>query len=238
MSGFISNMINSLELATSYGEDDATRDESLLSPNWFCKINDKTLDLYKKAYKVIIELNNSWYKYYCSIYADGFILFLSLLTHFEEYKSFEDYEKDTVEYHQMRVNSISYWKLKDVHDRIDKKYKIETIEDDGKEYYFNQKGAKCYYDYKKHSLLKTPNEGEFYTFFVLSVGFFPAKGNPFAHPCITISENGNPECFLLPKEFGNWVMDRCSMSVAFHQNVFPCFVEISNINGKLQLKLH
>lgn len=68
-----------------------------------------------------------------------------------------------------------YYKLKEYHEKIDKKYNVETIDVDDKDYYFNQKGAKCYYDYKKHSFLEMPILGKNKKIFVLSVGFLEIR---------------------------------------------------------------
>lgn len=234
--GFISNFINSIELATSYGEDEVARNESLLGMEWFKSITEETFKLYKLSYKVFYELHNSWYKFYCSTYSDGVLLFLALLKHLDEYQNFENFKKDSEDYHQHRVNTIAYYDLKSYHEKIDKKFKIETIEPNDKEYYLNQKGAKCYFNYKKHNVLTLPTNGKKLKYFVLSVGFFAEKKHPFAQPCITISENGQPICYLLPADFSNWVMKYYSLAI-IHQNIFPCFLTIFNENNEFSLEL-
>ena len=237
LAGFLSNMINSIELSIAYEEDSATRDESLLPKEWFDKLPKNSFNLYKKMYQIFIDLNNSWYKYYCSLYADCFILFISLLTHIEEYDTYEKYKDDSIEHHQNRVNTILYYKLKEYHEKIDKKYNVETIDVDDKDYYFNQKGAKCFYDYKKHSFLDMPILGKNKKIFVLSVGFFGNKDNPFSTPCITISEDGKPICYLLPMELYDWAMECVYKASMFHGNTFPCFLTIENTEIGLKLTL-
>lgn len=237
LAGFLSNMINSCELATTYNEEDITRNESFLPLEYFCGLTKESFDLYKKAYKIFVALNNSWYKYYCSIYADGLLIFISLLIHIEEYASYKEYMNDTFESHQRRVNTILYCKLKEHHEKIDGTYKLEQIIHDDKDYYFNQKGAKCYFDYKKHDFLKLPNIGESYKYFVLSVGFFHREIKTFDQPCITISEEGKPICYLLPCVFSNWVMQQQTNVIIFHNNVFPCFLTIEKTEDEFKLKL-
>ena len=130
-----------------------------------------------------------------------------------------------------------YYKLKEYHEKIDKKYNVETIDVDDKDYYFNQKGAKCYYDYKKHSFLEMPILGKNKKIFVLSVGFFGNKDNPFSTTCITISEDGKPICYLLPMELYDWAMECVYKVSMFHDNTFPCFLTIENTEIGLKLTL-
>lgn len=237
LAGFLSNMINTCEKETSFEENDTARNESLLPIEWFKNLSNETFNLYKKAYKIFVDLNNSWYKYYCSIYSDGFLIFLSLLTHIENYTSYDEYKKDSYENHQQKVNTILYWKMKESHEKINRAYKIEPISSNNKDYFYNAKGAKCYFDYKKHTFLNLPNDGEIFKYFVFSVGFFPKNSNPFGQPCITISEEGSPICYLLPIEFSDWVMYQQTSAAIFHNNMFPCFVIIKNINNELQLEI-
>lgn len=236
LAGFLSNMISTCENATFYKENDAARNESLLPIEWFKNLSNEAFNLYKKAYKIFIDLNNSWYKYYCSIYDDGLLIFLSLLFHIENYTTYDEYKKDSYEKHQQKVNTILYWILKKNHEEINGTYKIDPVAPNNKGYFFNSKGAKCYLDYKNHSFLKLPNEGETFKYFVLSVGFFSKNSNYFNQPCITISENGNPKCYLLSIEFSNWVMQQQTNAIVFNNNVFPCFVTIKNINDEFQLE--
>lgn len=127
--------------------------------------------------------------------------------------------------------------MKESHEKINGAYKIEPIPSNNKDYFYNAKGAKCYFDYKKHIFLNLPNDGEIFKYFVLSVGFFPENSNPFGQPCITISEGGSPICYLLPIEFSDWVMYQQTSAAIFHNNMFPCFVIIKNINNELQLEI-
>lgn len=237
LAGFLGNMINICEIETSYMENDATRNESLLPVEWFKNLSKEAFILYKKAYKIFIDLNDSWYKYYVSLYADGFLVFLSLLIHLERYASYDEYKKDSDENHQRKVNTILYWKLKQNHEKINGNYKIESITPNDEVYFYNAKGAKCYYDYKKHTFLKLPNDGEELKYFVLSVGFFHINSNSSGQPCITISDCGKPICYLLPFELSDWV-NECQINVAiFHNNVFPCFATFKNNKNKLKILL-
>lgn len=236
LSGFLSNMISSVEEETSYSEDETTRDESLLSPKWFDNIGEKKFVLYKKAFAVFYELNNSWFKYYCSSYCDGLMIFLALLKHINEYKNYGDYRTDNFDYHQHRANSILYWDLKRHYDELSGRYKIEIadIGEDGLMY--NQKGAKFYSNTSKLNMIVLPKDGEEIELFALSVGFIPEKNKPFSQPIITISEDGAPICYLLPKEFGEKVMHYISLSVAGY-NQFPSFIVIKNSGGNYSFDL-
>lgn len=236
IAGFINNLIDSLELSVSYNENDQPRDDNLLSTKWF-EIPEEVFNAYKLAYKVLIELNSSWYKFYCSNYSDGVIQMTSLLHHFNGYDSYDDYKKESTKLHAQKVNALVAIRLKDAIKDIEQSYGVDSLDlNDNKDFYYNQKGAKCYYDFTKHKMLTLPRNGDSLKYFVLSVGFFHDKINELNQPCITISENGNPVCYLLPMDFSKWVHQQMLLSIS-HNNQFPCFLIISRDKNDLNLMM-
>ena len=131
--------------------------------------------------------------------------------------------------HQRRVNNMALSNLQIHSDRMSNKLPIRKLEEDGKDWFLNEKGAKTYRDYKRHSTLNIPKsirkeKGIIYE--VLNVGVFGVM----EHPCLTIIENGEPVCYLLPMELLDWAV----LNVGFAMKgtkLFPCKVEFNNIDG-------
>lgn len=234
IAGFISNLIDNLEISLSYNENDQPKDDNHLPPGWF-NVSEEVFYAYKLIYKVLVELNNSWFKYYCSIYNDCVIHLTSLLSYFNEYVSYGDYKKESFEYHSLNVNNLVALRLKEEIKEIEQSYVVEFLDlNKEKDFYYNQKGAKCYYDLTKHKMLTLPKSNNSLKYFALSIGFFHEKANEIDQPCIAISEYGVPTCYLLPKNFTNWAYQQIMLSMS-HKNPFPCFLIISKDNNGFKL---
>ena len=91
--------------------------------------------------------------------------------------------------------------------------------------YYNQRGAKCYVDYRKHKTLKILSSGNKY--YVLSAGFF---GN-FDKACVTILENNKPVCYLVPDNLKSWVINLVGLK-SIGQELLPSFVLFTFNKGK------
>ena len=104
------------------------------------------------------------------------------------------------------------------------KLPIDPIVEDGKDYFYNQRGAKVYKDINKQPMLPLHSgQNEFY---VLSVGF-SQNGTPL----VTISENDKPICYRLPEDYGEWAMNVVGMA-NMGERLFPCKVVFSLIDGR------
>lgn len=82
-------------------------------------------------------------------------------------------------------------------------------------------------DWTKHDYLKIPHTelGKIYS--VLSIGFF----GKMKQPNITVEENNQVKCYLLPLELLNWSMD-CVAIANVGGNVFPSRVQFGVINNQ------
>lgn len=229
LAGFIANMIYEIQCETFYSEDGMTREESLLGINWFKNISSDIFSLYKSTFKLFIETNNSWYKFYRSSYHDGLLYFLALLKEFARYYNFEEYIKVSAEEHQRNVYSILFYDLKAHLDDLNGAYKVEIV---NTEEVYNAKGAKIFFDIKQYSPLELPQNNQSKKYFALSFGIL----EPSRKPTITISDNGVPKCYLLPNEFFSIVMEFIGYSM-MGNNMFPSFVTITNENNEFHIKL-
>ncbi len=231
MVGFISRMLNALERASMYKEDEIGVDSRLLDDKWF-DIDEKKFKLYKLIHNVLIEQNKAWFKFFTTRYADGIICLVTLLNFFNSYNDFEEYKTISIEDKQLKYNTMLYNEMKDYFKRFNGSYSIDPIEDTSKEFYYNRKGAKCYFDFKKHKFLKLPHPNQKIEYFVLSVGFFGKR----EQACITISEQGKPVCYLLPNSMLEWTTKMVALS-QYGVNYFPCFVILENICEKIFVQI-
>lgn len=90
--GVIGKLMKSISSALHKEENKVNVIKNLLDKEWFY-LNDKQLQLYKKLYRIIFEINNDWYKIYSGNYSDDLICFLGLLEYMNHFKSAEDIKK-------------------------------------------------------------------------------------------------------------------------------------------------
>ncbi|WZE74050.1 DUF3800 domain-containing protein [Macrococcus sp. CCM 2573] len=225
LAGIISKFIKMLEGDLAYKNIKEATSKKLLPKEWF-SINNNQLVLYKKLCKLITQLNNSWFKSYSGIYADNLVQFLSLLNYFDSYENYQDYREIGLEMHAEYYNTLALTTLENYFSTMSSKLPINPIMvDDG--FYYNQRGAKCYLDWTKHDFLKIPSSESGKVYNVLSVGFF---GN-MEQPNITVENNNQIECYLLPLELLNWTIYCVSFSNMV-SNIFPSQVKFGVIDNQ------
>lgn len=230
LAGIISKFIKILEEDLMYKNIKEATSKKLLSKEWF-NINNNQLVLYKKMYKIIIKLNNSWYKSYSGIYSDNLVQFLSLLDYFNRYENFEDYKRIELEIHPEYYNSLTVSNLEENFFTMSSKLPITSITEENGIYY-NKRGAICYLDWTKHDFLEIPNTESGKVYNVLSVGFF----GKMEQANITVEDNSQVKCYLLPLELLNWAINCVSFSNS-GINVFPSQVKFGVINNQYYVEI-
>lgn len=227
--GIISSFLKSIQISFEYGSTKETEKLLFLKKTWF-RIKQEHLDIYKKLKVMIIDQHKAWFKTYCGCYSDNFLYLICILNYFDSFDDIEQYNKNTAEQHQINLNSLAVQALNDRFELIKNKLPIEAIKIDEEEAYYNQKGAKCYINYRKHKILCINNQKKKYT--VLSVGFF----GHMEKACITILDNNTPMCYLLPDELMEWAVSCTSLANA-GVNVFPTDAEFAIIHGRFYAEI-
>ena len=97
--------------------------------------------------------------------------------------------------------------------RRQSKLPIDFIDENDKDYFLNNRGAKVYYDITKQPILQIAEGSQ--TEMVLSVGM-----NKSGIPLITISNENNPVCYRLPEELSDWAYTAIGMA-NMGENLFP-----------------
>lgn len=227
--GIISKLIKAIDNDLDYKTPEDSVKYTILSIGWF-NLDEETFFLYKKLGKVIFEQHQAHFKSFAGNYSDTFIYFIAFLGYIHEMKTYGEYVNIEIIEHQKRVNNLALGNLQRHSDRMTMKIPIKKLEEDDKDYYLNQKGAKTYRDYKKHDMLKIPpssKKGAGIVYDVLNVGSFGVM----EQPCITILENGNPVLYLLPMELLDWTI-LCVGLAMRGTDLFPNKVMFHNLKGR------
>lgn len=226
IAGLVSRFIGAIDDSISYKSIEDNKQLKYLDKKWF-EIDERRFNLYKNLQKLLILQNNSWDKTFCSLYADEFMYFISLVNYISSYDSYDEFIK--CDKHQEYVNACAIQDLKRHFEIMSNKLSIDPVssEDDS---YINQRGAVCYKDYNKHKCLMIDDTDRNY--YVLSVGFF----GKMEKACVTIQENGKPVVYLLPNEMIEWAFN-CVALANRGEQLFPSNVKFIKHNGKYSAEL-
>lgn len=221
MVGIITKLMKhlSINLHKDYGE---TVELRFLDPKWFALSNEQ-LQLYLKMNKIICENDKAWYKSYIGLYPDDFIVFIALLKFINDEKT-KQLMLNNLEILPRCFNDYSCQCISDYFKRLKVKIPIDPIPNTKKDYYYNQSGAKVYFDIKKQPLLNI-EKGCNKLYKVLSTGI---ERNGI--PVITVFENENYFCYRLPNELCGWSRYLLSLSI-LGNNLLPSDVLFSNVDG-------
>lgn len=219
--GIISKLLKSLHEELRYDSIEGGLNKKILGEDWF-NLNEQQLFLYKQLTYIICEVNNAWYKSFCGIYSDDFIILVSLLNYMSSFETVNEIKAVDKKMHGEHFNAYVCKELESYFGRMGSKLPIDPIPGGKKDCFYNQRGAKVFFNSSKQPLLKI-NEG-CNIFNVLSVGF-SNDGNAM----ITVSENKNFLCYRLPKELFEWAMT-CVAFANRGDNVFPSKVQFTK-NG-------
>ena len=140
------------------------------------------------------------------------------------FSSVAEIEKHNIDMQGEYFNSCVCNSLANYYKRMGNKIPLEPISSDTKDYFFNGKGAKVFFDSQQQPLLKFVNG--FCKCSVLSIGF-SIEGIPLA----TIEELEGNHCYRLPNDLREWVMTVVGLA-NMGINLFPAEVVFTEHNGK------
>ena len=216
--GIFSKLLKSLHESTKYLGSEDVLNKKLLGKEWFT-LNERQLTLYKMMHYVVSELNNSWYKTFSGIYADDFLSLVTLIKYFSSFDNIEKFNSYTLEEHQEMVNTAMVTRLKDYFNEMHSKLPVTPIAQTESDYFYNQRGAKVYFDEEKQPLLDIKEGGQKYL--VLSVGFSKKYT-----PTVTVKEQESVICYRLPEQLTDWSI--CCVAMANKgEKLFPSEVIFS-----------
>lgn len=224
ISKFLKAMYNSLHQKSLEGY----LDKNLLDTQWF-KVNSRQLELYKRLYHIISELNDDWDKSFSGIYADDLISFIALLEFMNHFEDVDEIKNNKIDMQGEYFNTYACECLSGYFKRmrnklLRNKLPIEVILNDSKDYFLNQRGAKIFFDINRQPILRFVNgrcKSE-----VLSIGF-----SRECVPLATVTEDGEIKCYRLPEDLGEWAMTMVRLA-NMGTNMFPSEVVFSKHEGK------
>lgn len=168
LAGIISKLLKAFHNALRYNNSSDYYGKKLLCEEWF-RLNEQQFALYKKLRFVISEINNAWYKSYEGIYSDDLMGIVVLLSYIGGFASLEEFNKIDKKMHRENLNTWVCDNLEKHFKRLGSKLPVIPVGNNNQEFYFDQRGAKVYFDISKHHLLEIPTEGIIIQ--VLAVGF-------------------------------------------------------------------
>lgn len=204
MAGILGKLMKALCKAIHPTNPDIVQ-KTVLSSEWF-NVSESQLALYKKLHHIVCELNNSWYKSFAGVYADDLVCINALLNFMNHFQCTEEIRAN-INMQGEYYNACACQALEQDYQRKQIKLPIDPIPSSHRkeDYYFNQRGAKVYYDIRKQPSLPIPDGSIKYM--VLSVGFDKNRV-----PLITIKENGKPVCYKLPTQLLEWSVTMVTMA--------------------------
>ncbi|MDU1601958.1 MAG: hypothetical protein E6845_03270 [Clostridium sp.] len=223
LAGLLSKLLKALHNSLRYDSSDEQLQKKILSKEWFL-LSQEQLELYKKLYIIVCELNNAWYKTFSGNYSDDLIILISLLNYMNHFSSVEEIRKQNVDMQGEYFNSYACECLEDYFTRMKNKLSLDPISSDAKDYFFNQRGAKVFFDAQRQPLLKFTNG--YCKCNVLSIGF-SGEGIPLA----TIATHEGNYCYRLHNDLSEWainVVGLANMGIS----LFPAEVVFTEHEGR------
>ncbi|MNT12734.1 hypothetical protein D3C72_1476740 [compost metagenome] len=221
LAGIISKLLKSLHTELKYVSFEDGVNKKTLGEKWF-ELNDRQLYLYKRLMHIICHMNNAWYKVFSGNYSDDLIAFISLLNYMSSYRTIDNVRAIDKKMHGEYFNAHVCERLAKHYDDMRSKLQVDPIGESDKDYYFNRRGGKVFFDSSKQPSLKIKEGSN--TLDILSVGF-TKDGTPM----VTVSEREVPICYKLPHELYAWAMD-CVALANRGTNNFPSKVEFTKCN--------
>lgn len=224
LAGLLSKLLKALHNSLRYNSSDEQLQKKILSREWFF-LSQEQLELYKKLHIVVCEANNAWYKTFSGKYSDDLIVLIALLNYMNQFSTTAEIRNQNIDMHGEYFNAYACDCLTDYFFRMKGKLPIDIIAPNSKDHFFNQRGAKVFFDTQRQPLLKLKNRQCKYN--ILSIGL-SREGIPL----VTISEQDGAYCYRLPNDLSEWAMTVVGMA-NMGSNLFPAEVAFSKLNGKI-----
>lgn len=93
LAGLVAKFMKALSKALKYQNSEDEVKKKLLDEGWF-NLTDERFELYRSFYRIVMRLNEAWYKTYSGLYADDLICFTNLLAFINDFSSAEDLKSD------------------------------------------------------------------------------------------------------------------------------------------------
>lgn len=222
LAGVISKLLKALHHSLRYNSSDEYLQKKLLGKEWF-SLSQEQFVLYKKLYIIVCRLNDAWYKSFSGRYSDDLIILIAFLNYMNSFTSVDEINID-IDAQGEYFNSYVCKYLKDYYVRLQNKLPIDVIPSDAQDYFFNQRGAKVFFDIQCQPMLKFTNG--MCRCHVLSIGV-SKEGIPLA----TVEEIDSVNCYRLPIDLAEWAMSVVGLA-NMGTNLFSTDVVFTKYNDR------
>lgn len=202
LAGIVAKLMKSFANALRYRDEGEQVKKNLLDKGWF-NLTEERLLLYKKLHRVVMAINNAWYKVFAGVYVDDLICLTAFLSFVNEFATARDLKANLgmmPEYFNTAVCN----ELESHYALMAKKNEIlqgKQIEADGLSGPDEDKRS-----FDADSLLPLRIEGQSRTCSVLSVAIIDGT------PLVVIEEGVGASCYALPDNLLPWVSTLVAMS--------------------------
>lgn len=226
LAGIIAKLMKALRDSLCYHSFEEANKKKILDNKWF-ELNEMQFETYKQLSSIICKWDHAWYKSYAGNYSDDLITLISLFQYIDHFETTEQIKAD-LSMQGEYFNGFVCDQLKQYFDKRRNKLPIEPINKSSNDYFFNQKGAKVFFDIERQPVLKVDNP---IVLEVLSVGMSNA-----GLPLVTILKSGQPVCCRLPLELSEWVQTLIGFA-NLGENLFPAQVKFARANNRFFAKI-
>lgn len=227
LAGIVAKLMKALAKAFEYHSAADTVKKNLLDEGWF-KLTEERLGLYKSLYRVVMQLNNAWYKVFSGVYTDDLICFTTFLSFINSFSSVDEL-KSNLQMMPEYFNTAACNELANHYIMVSNKLPIVPINSDNGEYFLNGCGTKEFFDIDRQPSFYI--DGGARTCDVLSVGVRNGKA------LVTIKEDAGAVCYVFPDDLFSWAEGLVALANR-GMNLFPEEVTFTEVDGRLAADIH
>lgn len=227
LAGIVAKLMKALAKALRYESVTEETKKKLLDAQWF-SLSEERLALYKKLHKVVMQVNNAWYKVYSGVYADDLVCFTTFLSFVNKFAS-ADEMKQNLDMMPEYFNAAACSELVRHYSKFSGTAFDVSIGDDRESIYCDWGDVVECIDEDDLPLLRV-SEGE-RTCRVLSVGVTGDRA--FA----VIIEEGKEKRYCLPDNLFGWA-ETLELLAVSGVDIFPESVTFTVVAGGLAADIH
>lgn len=226
LAGLTAKLMKALSNDLAYKSEEETTEKNLINKKWF-DLTEERFELYKKFHRVLMRINNAWYKMFTGCSADDLICLTTLLSFIVSFKSAKD----------LRANL----EVRPEH------YNFAVLNELQRHYSMMHGNLSVLSDYREEAECCSSSDGAIEHFGVGRPPRLCVKGARTCcvlsveigreGPTATVLEAGGPACYMLPASLAPWVE---ALVAAAHMDVklLPAMVTFTNLVDGIAADIH
>lgn len=220
LAGLTAKLMKSLSNDLTYKSEEEATEKKLIDKRWF-NLTEERFELYKKLHRVLMQINNGWYKIFAGYSVDDLICLTVLLSFIVSFESAEDLKSD-LEMRPEHYNSAVLNELEHHYAMIHENFPTRPA-------CRKRAGSNCFClddAVERFSADRLPElrVEDVRTCSVLSA--WVGQESPMA----TILEANGPVCYRLPTNLAPWAEDLAAIA-DMGVNFLPATVTFTNLGN-------